>query len=172
VLKSPIHIGNLVTLQRVFPGARIVHCHRSVEVSMASMSSVDILARKLFVANVEPKHAGAGALAYWGREWDRNIADRPRLAPGSYCDIRFEDIDRNAMAVAETIFDFAGVGFDGAGRDALQKWEAANPRHQGGKHDYDGSEYGVTRETVAKAFAVYLDYFADKGIFSENSSSD
>ena len=66
----------------------------------------------------------------------------------------------NLQAVAEKIHAFAGLTFDDAARNAIAQWEAANPRHQGGKHVYNGADFGLTHERVRKAYAAYYDYFA------------
>ena len=164
ILKSPIHIGNLVLLQKVFPGAKIVHCHRDAEVSLASTASLDVLSRKMYEDHLDLTSIGTGAMEYWGREWQRNLETRSQLTPGSFCDIRFEDVNKNALAVAEKVCAFAGLTFDDAARNAIAQWEAANPRHKGGTHVYNGADYGLTRERVHKAYAAYYDYFAGSDI--------
>ena len=164
ILKSPIHIGNLVLLQKIFPGAKIVHCHRDAETSLASTASLDELSRKMYEDHLDLTSIGTGAMEYWGREWQRNLETRSQLAPGSFCDIRFEDVNKNALAVAEKVCVFAGLTFDDAARNAIAQWEAANPRHKAGTHVYNGADYGLTRERVRKAYAAYYDYFAGSDI--------
>lgn len=126
---------------------------------MASLCSLDEIARHLFTETLDRQDIGTGALAYWSREWERNLAQRPLLAPGSFCDVRFEDINRNAMVAIERVFDFVGIELDDIGRRAMQQWEANNPRHQGGLHVYDGTDYGLTAERVRESFAAYFRHF-------------
>jgi Sulfotransferase family len=164
VLKSPIHIGNVSTLLQVFPGAKFVFCHRDVEVAMASLCSLDEIARLMLTDQVDRIALGNEVLEYWAREWNRNLQQRAQLDPDSFCDIQFDDINRNGMAVAEKVHAFAGLRFDEAARKAMAEWEAVNPRHQGGKHEYTLEKYGLTRRRVRNAYAAYYDYFADSGI--------
>ena len=164
ILKSPIHIGNLLALQRIFPGAKIVHSHRDVDVAMASLSSLDRISRCMFADTLDLKSIGSGTLAYWGREWARNLEQRAHLVPKSYCDVSFADINRNAMAVIERVHAFAGLELDSRARAAMLQWEANNPRHQGGRHVYSAADYGLTSSRVRDAFAAYFAYFADKEI--------
>jgi Sulfotransferase family len=164
VLKSPIHIGNVSTLLQVFPGARFVFCHRDVEVAMASLCSLDEIARRMLTDQVDRIALGNEVLDYWAREWNRNLQQRAQLDPNTFCDIRFDDIDSNGMAVAEKVHAFAGLNFDAAARQATADWEAANPRHQGGKHVYRLADFGLTGQRIREAYAGYYDYFAGTGI--------
>ena len=113
---------------------------------------------------IDTQGLGNEVLDYWAREWQRNLAQRAALDPGSFCDIRFDDINRNGMAVAERVHAFAGLTFDAATHQACADWEAANPRHHGGKHEYRLETYGLTSARVREAFAFYYDYFADSGV--------
>ena len=165
MLKSPIHIGNVSTLLQVFPGAKFVFCHREVDVAMASLCSLDVISRRMFSSHIDYEAIGREVLSYWTREWQRNLQQRAQLDPASFCDIRFDDINRDGMAVAEKVHAFAGLRFDAAARQACAGWEAANPRHQGGKHEYRLETYGLSRERVRDAFAFYYDHFAGSGVF-------
>lgn len=164
VLKSPIHIGNVSTLLQVFPGAKFVFCHREVEVAMASLCSLDEISRNMFSSGFDLKLLGREVLDYWSREWRRNLEQRAQLDPRFFCDIRFDDINRDGMAIAEKVHTFAGLTFDAAARQTTADWEAANPRHQGGKHVYQLDKYGITGEQVRETFAFYYDHFAGSGV--------
>ena len=164
VLKSPIHIGNVSTLLQVFPGARFVFCHRDVEVAMASLCSLDEIARRMLTDKVDRKTLGNEVLEYWAREWNRNLQQRAQLDPHSFCDIMFDDINRDGIAVAEKVHAFAGLKFDDAAKKATADWETANPRHHGGKHEYRLETYGLTGQRVREAYAAYYNYFAGTGI--------
>ena len=75
------------------------------------------------------------------------------------------------MAAVEKVFAFAGLTLDEAARSAMRQWEAGNPRLQGGRHVYDGANYGLSGSTVRQAFAAYFDYFADKGVIEESAAN-
>ena len=162
VIKSPIHLGNIATLQRVFPGARIIHCHRDVEVCTASSARMDEIMRVTFTQGIDMKDLGNEILDYWSGEWDRNIAQRPKLEPGSFCDVHFEDINRNSVAIVRRIYGFLGMDFDQTAEDAVLHWEANNERHKFGRHEYDAADYGLTREKVHRAYQRYFDYFTEE----------
>jgi hypothetical protein len=164
VLKSPIHIGNLAPLLKVFPGAKFVFCHRNVEDAMASLCSLDAIARRMITDRIDTHALGNEVLDYWAREWQRNLQQRATLDPAAFCDIRFDDINHDGMAVAERVHAFAGLPFDAAARQACADWEAANPRHHGGKHEYRLETYGLTSARVREAFAFYYDCFAGSGV--------
>jgi hypothetical protein len=166
VLKSPIHIGNVSTLAQVFPGARFVFCHRDAETVTASLCSLIGLANRMVTGEVDAPKLGAEVLGFWSREWDRNLEQRADLEPGSYCDLRFDAINADALAAVEQVHDLAGLTFDDAAREAAQTWQAANPRHSGGTHTYDLADFGLTGAQVRTAFAAYYDHFAGSSLLT------
>lgn len=161
VLKSPIHLGNVAVLQRVFPGSRIVHCHRDLDTCMASSGRMDEIMRRSFTHVLDMKDIGDGILDYWAGEWERNIRQRAALEPGSYCDVQFEDINRNSVGILERVYGFLDVKFDRAAEEAVLAWEAGNERHKYGFHRYDAADYGMTPEKVRNAYRNYLNYFTE-----------
>jgi hypothetical protein len=160
VLKCPIHLGNLVTIQKVHPGAKVVHCHRDVEVSMASTAALSNIAWRMYTDHVDKLKIGDLTLKYWSREWEFNLQQRRLVPADTVMDVRFEDINRDGMQVIERIFEFAGLELEPRDRAAMIAWEKENTRHKHGVHEYTSEEYGFTRARVNEAFRVYHDYFA------------
>ena len=166
VLKTPLHIGNIALLQKTFPGAKVVHSHRDVVLSMTSLSSHLELGFHLYTDTVDRHALGAGNVSFWSREWERNIEQRLQLDPGSYCDVSFADVNDNAMKVIEKIHAFAGIELDDTARNAMLRWEAGNQRHQHGRHVYKPEDYGLSVDAVRKAFVTYVGEFANRGLLT------
>ena len=166
VLKTPLHIGNIALLQKTFPGAKVVHSHRDVVLSMTSLSSHLELGFHLYTDTVDRHALGAGNVSFWSREWERNIEQRLQLDAGSYCDVSFADVNDNAMKVIEKIHDFAGIELDDTARNAMLRWEAGNQRHQHGRHVYKPEDYGLSVDAVRKAFVAYVGEFANRGLLT------
>jgi hypothetical protein len=161
ILKSPIHLGNIATMLRVFPDAKIVHCHRDVMQSVASLVRLSYVNQGLRINNADSLQRGASLAAMWSDFWAQNIEQRRQLDPSSYCDVRFEDINKNAISVAERVCSFIGIELDHRSRAAMLQWEAENERHKHGKHTYNSDEYGLSAVEVHKTFEAYLTYFAN-----------
>ena len=160
ILKSPIHIGNIATILQVFPGAKIVHCHRDVEISMASTCRLIEISRTMYASvPVDRAALGREIVAYWSNEWERNLTQRATLDPGSTMDVSFEEMERDALGVVERIAAFTGQPFDDAARSATRRWLESNPRHAHGKHVYQASDYALNRRDLVNAFRVYLNRF-------------
>lgn len=164
VLKSPIHIGNLAAFQKVFPGAKIIHCHRDVQLSMTSMARLGEVGQLMYRTTVDKAVLGNQVLGYWSQEWEKNIAQRAELEKHSFCDVTFGEINRNALAVVEQIFSFANLNFDEATQDSIKQWEASNQRHLHGEHKYRAEDYGISTGRIREAFACYYDHFAGSSI--------
>lgn len=167
VLKSPIHIGNISTLLQVFPGARFIFCHRDIEIAIASLCSTRERCLLMYCDNIIRDTLGTETLDYWAEQWNRNLQQRAGLQKNSYCDIRFDEINRDGVAIAERMHAFAGLVFDADARQATKRWEAQNPRHHGGRHDYKLEDYGLSSAQVREAFAPYYTYFSDNEITGE-----
>lgn len=166
VLKSPIHIGNVAALRKVFPGATFVFCHRDVETVMASLCSLIALANRMVTGDVDRPRLGREVLAYWAEEWTRNLRQRADLDPGSYCDLRFDAINADAVAAVEQVHTLAGLSFDDDARRAAEQWQRDNPRHGGGEHRYDLADFDLTGAQVREAFAPYYEFFAGSDVLA------
>jgi hypothetical protein len=172
ILKSPIHVGNISTVLRVFPNAKIVHCHRDVVKVIGSIVQMAEAGRNLFAGEADRAMLSESSLQMWSRFWAQNIEQRRQLDPRSYCDVRFEDINKNAISVAERICSFMGIELDQKSRAAMLRWEAENERHKHGKHVYDPDDYGLSKARVHKAFETYFAYFANSEITGEGCAID
>jgi hypothetical protein len=166
VLKCPTHIGNVATVRSIFPGAKYVFCHRELETAMASLCRLVELAIGMVAEPTDRTALGEALLAYWSGEWGRCLEQRAELDTGSYLDLRFEEITRDGVAAAERVHELAGLSFDAAARAAAEAWEAANPRHSGGRHVYQLSDYGLTPDRVRSVFAAYYSHFGETMLVS------
>jgi hypothetical protein len=164
ILKSPIHIGNIATFRDVFGDAKYVFCHREVESVMASLCSLVDLSIRMVAEPPDRAAIGTALLDYWSAEWERGLKQRAELDPDSYIDLRFDSITGDGVRAAERVHELAGLTFDDAAGTASAEWEAANPRHSGGKHEYRLSDYGLTTERVRDAFSAYYAYFGESEV--------
>jgi hypothetical protein len=164
ILKSPIHLGNIATVLRVFPDAKIVHCHRDVVKAIGSIVHMAETARKVSTDDADRTKLSEASLQMWSSFWAQNIEQRHQLDPSSYCDVHFEDINKDAISVAERICSFRGIELDQKSRASMLQWEAENKRHKHGKHVYNPDDYGLSKARVHKAFEAYFTYFANSQI--------
>jgi hypothetical protein len=171
VLKSPVHIGSLATLAEVFPGCKIIHCHRDIEVSIASTASMMDHAERIYSDVVDAPTVGAEVLAYWSGEWENNLAQRRALPAGTCLDVGFADINANAMAVLETIYAHIGLPVSDEARAGMLDWEAANNRHKHGTRSYRSEDYGLTGPEVRGACTAYLEAFEDLGLLGTRETA-
>jgi hypothetical protein len=162
ILKSPLHLGNLAHLAKIFPDATIVHCHRDLNVALPSWCRMVETFRQL-LADPDPLAIGAEMLDVFSNEMAKYVHDRALLTRSGetrIVDASYRDIVANTVGVIERVYAVHGRVVSDAARAAFAQWEATHPPGRHGSHIYSLQRYGLTEEMVAHAFAPYLAQFA------------
>jgi hypothetical protein len=161
VLKSPTHIGNIEPLLSAFPRATLVFCHRDPTVVVPSFVRLFEIFWGLFGNSVELTEAGPALLELWAGEMCRGLEQRAALADDPrIVDVRYEDIVADSSAVIRRIYAAHGRTVTPEAEKAFVDWEAANPQHKFGRHEYSLEACGLDAAQVEAAFAPYLAWYA------------
>jgi hypothetical protein len=86
---------------------------------------------------------------------------RKRYDANRFADIWFKDVLRDPIAEVERVYGIFGIEMTPAARAAMQAWRDRNPRDKRPPHEYELSEYGLTREGICAAFAEYRKQFIE-----------
>jgi hypothetical protein len=138
VLKTPLHLGHLDMLAETFPRAVIVHCHRDLEVGVASLCRLIEVARGARGSEqIDAREIGAYLLAFWAAEWEANIAQRDQLpTTTTVLDLQFSRIVADPIAVIGESTTTWGSAWTpprskpcGAGRRTTRARRAATATH-------------------------------------------
>ena len=142
VLKTPANLGRTPLLRRLFPGAKFVFVVRNPYVVFAS-------AMKLYRTMVPPNQLQpvdwdeiqASVLANYADMTLRYMRDRDSIPEGSLVEVRFEDIEADAIGSLERIYSAL----------ALPNWEHARQPiadYLGSLADYRKNRYRFDAPTI------------------------
>ncbi|MET0987169.1 MAG: sulfotransferase [Steroidobacteraceae bacterium] len=160
LLKAPWHIGFLDSIMKVFPDATVVQCHRDPFESVPSNCALMYLGRRVGRPTLSKLEHGADVLAMMGRQMATHLQQRDALGDkDSTIDVHYKDIVGDAIGVARKIYAARGETLDADAEQSMRDWERDNAQYKHGKFEYTAEEYGITRESVAAAFAHYYKRF-------------
>lgn len=154
VLKTPHHLLRMDLLLRMFPGARIVQCHRDPVQTIPSIASMIHTLRQIYGAAPDPKVAGAE----WCGDLQRGMAHTMKVREthgAQFFDVDFRDTVKQPLEVVRAIYAFAGLELKPSAEAAIRHWLDSNPREARAAHDYVMSDFGLSEEQLKRDFADY-----------------
>ena len=155
VLKNPSHLFALDALLAVYPDALIVQTHRAPGVAIASVCSLAAQASAGWSDTFTGEVIGRDQLELWASGLERFAAERARHDAGPsprFFDVRYEDLVRDPLGTAESVYAYFGLPLSGAAADAMRHLTAGNEGRGRPSHGYTLEEFGLTKETVAERF--------------------
>jgi hypothetical protein len=153
--KTPAHLERLGVLLETFPDARIVHTHRDPVETVASLCSMVAHGRGFFSDRVDPREVGRQWLGKARRMLEQGLAARARRGEEAFLDLQYRDLVEEPLKQLRRVCEFIGAPLPAAAERAAQRFLAAHPRHEHGRHAYALGDFGLAREEVADAFAGY-----------------
>ena len=87
------------------------------------------------------------------------MAARKRIGEERFVDIGQPELNSDAIAVAERIYDFAGLELADEVRRAMEQFGAENRAGARGQHLYSAEEFGLSSGQIREAFADYIDAY-------------
>jgi hypothetical protein len=155
ILKTPHHLEWLDTLLAVFPDARIICTHRDPLKTLASFCSMIAHGRGVFTDHVDAREIGAHWARKTMRQVERGMATRERVGSSQFLDVSYYDLMADPMAQIARIYEFAGRELTPLVRDCMERARRENPQNKHGKHSYQLSDFGLTRDAVEAGYAAY-----------------
>ena len=104
-------------------------------------------------------HLDAGDIGRAVMEWyalslEQGLSQRARLPAGTVCGLLPARVCRSAYGSGgKSLSRLSILPLSEESRTAMQAHIDANPKGKHGKHEYDLSEYGLTRELIEQRFA-------------------
>jgi hypothetical protein len=153
VLKSPPHTARIKTLLELFPHARFIHIVRDPFVLFPSTLNLWTTLYRRHGLQV-PRYEGLEEYVFqtFERMYRRFEADRELIAPGRFCELRYEELIQDPIASVQTIYD--KLGLDGID-DVLPALETYVSQIEG----YQTNRYEITprqREEISRRWCAYI----------------
>jgi hypothetical protein len=160
VLKAPTHLFALSSLLSIYPDALFIQTHREPMETIASVSSLITILRRVFSDRVDVKKVAREAWSYWSDTMTKFIRDRDRFVrPERIFDLRYGDIRRDPMNAVQQIYEYFGWPLEDTTEARIRSALARQPRTQNGFHHYRASQFGLEETDREKDFGAYCERF-------------
>jgi hypothetical protein len=153
VLKCPNHLSGLKYLLEAYPDARIVYTRRDPMKTVPSLASLAAVTWCMTSDTVDLKKVGAFALDLAERCEAAGQAAMQQVPPGQIVRVEYEDLVRDPIAMALSIYERLGYPADPRLRARMGEWLAAHPSDKHGKHNYALEDFGLSPEIIRARLA-------------------
>ena len=159
-LKNPSHILFIDDLNEVFPDARFWMTHRDVAAVVPSVADLYFELHKAFTDRVNKTWMGAINIEFCELGMRRVIEFRDAGNDHRFCDIRFEEFQRDPFPSIEKLYRFLGEELSDIARARMAAWRDDTPRDKHGVRGIDPADYGLDPEALRERFMFYRKRFA------------
>lgn len=161
LFKDPNHMGQEDFLVSAYDSPRFIVTHRDPVKCVPSVTSTVMATRRIF-SDQDNSHMFADKmLGHLSLSVDRHLAWRARNPHIPVLDLAFQDVVTDGQAVAQKVYDFAGLDLTPQALAAIRGWEAANPKGKHGEATYSAEDVGSTDEEIRRTFTRYYDAFGE-----------
>ncbi len=106
LLKSPPHTARIRLLLEMFPNARFVHVHRDpYRVFQSQRHYFDTAMWYTYLQKPDPEKTDDGILQRYTALYDAFFEDQPLIPKGRFCEVRFDDLERDPVAEVRAIYE-------------------------------------------------------------------
>jgi hypothetical protein len=135
VLKSPPHTGRIRPLLELFPDARFIHISREPYTVFRSTQRLYAKAVPLsYLQRPNLAHVDDSIIRRYVEVYDAYFEHQPLIPSGQFCDVRFEDLERDIIGQMGAIYDQLGLcGFDRL-KPKLEKYASSKAGYQKNTH--------------------------------------
>lgn len=164
VLKAPGHMFQLDALLGEYPDACVVMTHRDPLSVLPSLTSMAIRLLAVFAkqGSIDPVALGQGTSALIAGGLAHALSVRANLdREVQFSDVRYPDLRRDPIGVAEDIYAGFGLPLAEEARDAMIGFvdRSGRDRHAHGRHAYTLEEFGLDATVIDESFADYIERF-------------
>jgi len=162
LLKYPSYAYQLDDLLGQWPDAKFIWTHRDPAKLVPSTCSVSVDGYRRRIPDWEPDDwsvFGHQQLERFAEAARRGVESRARIGDDRFIDITQQEMEADAVKVAERIYDFAGLTLTDEMRTTIAAWAEENKRGARGAHTYTAEQYGLTTDEIREAFRPYLDAY-------------
>jgi hypothetical protein len=156
ILKSPTHTARVGILAELFPGARFIHLVRD---PMSLFPSTVRLWKSMYETQALQLATNARLEEYvfdtFHRMYQSFERQRTTLAPNQICDVKYEELTRDPLAVMESLYQGLDLGDFEPARAKVQEYVSRNANYQRNRHRLDRS---LEEEIILRWRPYFLKY--------------
>jgi len=109
VIKSPVHMGRLKILLKLFPKSHFVFIHRDcVKVFQSSVHMAQTYFSYCYLTRASNQDITSYILEQHKLLYKAYLEDRDSIPPGALCEISFDELERDASGTLEKIYNTFG----------------------------------------------------------------
>jgi hypothetical protein len=161
-LKWPCHLLALDAIAEVHPEAKFVVTHRDPVQALASNCSLTDMLRAGTSPHADREHIGRDMLELVRQHVDRLVAfdvEQEKLGSGRLVHVDYYELVDDPATTMPAVFEGIDLAWTDEVDERVRTWREENPKGKRGAHEYDLTDYGLTRDAVADAFAAYIERF-------------
>jgi len=164
VLKAPVHMVFLPILMKVFPDARVVMCHRKMDVLAPSGVSFFESLNASYLDEGYDRYAFAKRIAgHGGYMRDHMIQFRKTYEhPEQFIDVQYNDIVEDPISIVKQIYTQFNLTYTQEFEDRMKQWLADNRQGKHGRHEYSLEMYNMQKEEVLKEYKDYTEQYLQR----------
>lgn len=147
ILKSPTHTGRIKLMLELFPDARFVHLHRDpYAVFQSTRRLYSKAVEPSYLQRADPAQLDPGILRRYRLMYDAYFAQRELVPAGQFCEIGFEDLERNPVEQVKQIYDTLHL-------DGFEELEPKIRRYMDARQNYQKNEHASLPEPLRQGVA-------------------
>ena len=150
--KAPRHLSGLSGLLSVFPDARIVQTHRSVESVLPSICSLCEITRSASSNHVDKGAIGTHRHQRLLEVGRRSTEVRSTTNAEQFLDVQSNDLVTDPIGTVHRIYEHPGYSYSDSFENRMKLWLADNWQYKHGPHPYSLEEFGLDAEIVRRDF--------------------
>jgi len=123
ILKSPTHTGRVKTLLGMFPNAKFIHIHRNpFDVFLSTRHQVNVALDWYELQAGNREWVDDWIIDRFRRIYDSFFDERGLIPEGNYCEVEFEQLEREPIAEVRRIYTTLGFPDSDAAADKLRAY--------------------------------------------------
>jgi hypothetical protein len=161
-LKWPCHLLALDAIADVHPDASFVVTHRDPVQALASNCSLTNMLRTGTSPHADLQQIGRDMLELVRQHVDRLVVfdvEQERLGTSRLVHVDYYELVDDPAAIMPAVFEAINLEWTDEVEERVRTWRDDNPKGKRGAHEYDLTDYGLTRDAVAEAFSPYIERF-------------
>jgi len=174
VLKAPIHMVFLPVLLKVFPDARVIMCHRKMDVLIPSGTSFFESFNVSYMKDGYDRYGFADKICQHGAQMRNHMMEFRKTYehPEQFVDVQYNDIVEDPISIVRNIYHQFNMPYTMEFEDRMKRWIEDNRQGKHGRHEYSLEMYNMEPDEVMKEWKDYTQTYLEKNENMANRKHD